>query len=151
VLVVADKHSRCCRGSSSFTYSSSSSHSVATFTTLEYPRRSVWVVLNVQQRTQSQGACACGNVCEHVHTHVASGASSALELLDSYGLSRDDVLDGMTDMVLFKEEVPVIDGKAKAAFTRLYARTVAVTTHHVPLTVGSAQPALPLFTNRICA
>ena len=48
------------------------------------------------------------------------GVDAAIELLDSYGLSRDDMMDSMSELVLFKEEIPVVDGKAKAAFTRQY-------------------------------
>ena len=37
-----------------------------------------------------------------------------------YGLSRDDMFEGLPEMVIYKEEIPTIDGKVKAAFTRLY-------------------------------
>jgi hypothetical protein len=47
------------------------------------------------------------------------GAPAAIDMLDAYGLSRDDMMDGMAEMVLFKEEIPNVDGKVKAAFTRL--------------------------------
>jgi replication factor C subunit 1 len=49
-----------------------------------------------------------------------SGAADAIALLDAYGLSRDDMLEGMSELTMYAEEVPSLDSKVKAAFTRLY-------------------------------
>jgi hypothetical protein len=50
-----------------------------------------------------------------------------IELMDAYGLSRDDVTETMKDLQLLYEKDPLlrdqynnVDSKTKAAFTRLY-------------------------------